>query len=93
MKHEEIKKSFWNDVQKCHLFNWQLVVPYLHDGSSESASGLGGFFKVCHIMVHINAHDIPPWQELKDTVLKSPGDPLSMDHWQARMWAPVFLPR
>lgn len=92
MKHE-IKKSFWNDVQKCHLCNWQPVVPYLHDGSSESASGLWRFFKVCHIMVHINAHDIPLWQELKDTVLKSPGDPLAMDHWQARMWAPVFLPR
>lgn len=28
---------------------------------------------------------IPPWQGLKDTVLKSPGDPLSMGHWQDRM--------
>lgn len=44
-------------------------------------------------MAHLSAHDVPPWQGLKDTVLKSPADPLSTDHWPARMWASVFPPR
>lgn len=35
----------------------------------------------CVILWFTSLHiGIPPWQELKDTVLKSPGDPLSMDH-------------
>lgn len=35
----------------------------------------------CFMLLFTSMHtDIPPWQELKDTVFKSPGDPLSTDH-------------